>query len=169
MTAGRLILLAATGSALLLGGAFLSQMLGWQPCPMCLWQRWPHAAAIVIGLVALAVAGPMRGGLAGLGAVSVLVTAGIAAYHSGVERKWWDGPASCSGSGGGLGGLSGDDLVPGGSDMPALVLCDSFAPFFAGLSMANWNLILSLALAVLWVAAARRALASPDAARTGSR
>lgn len=135
---------------------------------MCLWQRWPHGAAIAIGLLALASGGRVRGILAGLGAVAALTTAGLAAYHSGVERKWWDGPASCSGTGGGLGGLSDAELVPGASDGPALVLCDSFTPFFAGLSMANWNLILSLGLVVIWILAVTRASSSTAAATSRS-
>ena len=49
-----LVFLATLGSVALLGGAFLFQALGWQPCAICLWQRWPHGAAIVIGVLALA-------------------------------------------------------------------------------------------------------------------
>ena len=52
MTRNLMISLAAGGSAALLAGAFMFQMLGYPPCAMCLWQRWPHAAAILIGLLA---------------------------------------------------------------------------------------------------------------------
>src|SRR6185295_8411682 len=38
-------------SALLLTGAFLFQYAGGlAPCEMCIWQRWPHGAAILLGL-----------------------------------------------------------------------------------------------------------------------
>ena len=159
MTRGMLILGAATGSALLLAAAFLFQALGWAPCAMCLWQRWPHAAAVLLGGAALALSGAGQRVLAGLGALAALTTAGIAAYHSGVERGWWEGPSSCTGTGSGLGDLSGADLVPGAGDAPALVLCDSFTPFLFGLSMANWNLLASLSLALVWLAAVRHASA----------
>ncbi|WP_420860153.1 disulfide bond formation protein B [Marivivens marinus] len=156
MTRTRLILLAAGGSFALLAGAFLFQALGWAPCKMCLWQRYPHGAAIGIGALALLGLGwrilPWLGGLA------ALTTAGIGMYHSGVEQKWWDGPASCTASGGALDGLSGASLLPGAAaEAPALVLCDTFTPFLFGLSMANWNTILSVGLVVLWLMAARRA------------
>ncbi|GGL65565.1 disulfide bond formation protein B [Wenxinia marina] len=141
-----LILLATLGSVALLGGAFLFQSLGWQPCAMCLWQRWPHAAAIAIGVIALATGWR---GLAWLGALAAATTTGIAIFHTGVERGWWEGPASCTGVGPGLGG----DLLS--TDGPAPVLCDVFTPFLWGLSMANWNAILSALLVVVWVAAAR--------------
>ncbi len=54
MTRRNLILLATLGSAALLGGAFVFQAMGYAPCKMCLWQRWPHAAAVLIGAALLA-------------------------------------------------------------------------------------------------------------------
>ena len=154
MTRTSLVLLAAGGSFLLLAGAFLFQALGWAPCAMCLWQRWPHAAAVLIGALALALPGRL---LPLLGALAAATTAGIAVFHSGVERKWWQGPASCTGSGEDPGSLTGGDLLPGGSEAPALVLCDSFTPFLFGLTMANWNALFSALLVLVWLKAARAA------------
>jgi disulfide bond formation protein DsbB len=142
------ILIAAGGSAALLAGAFLFQALGYAPCAMCLWQRWPHAAAIVIGAVALFAPGPI---LPRLGALAAATTAALGLYHSGVERDWWEGPASCTGSG--LAGLSGGDLLS--LDGPALVLCDQVAWSFLGLSMASWNALFSALLILPWLLAAR--------------
>ena len=51
-TRQQLIVCAALGSALLLGGAFVFQALGYAPCKMCIWQRYPHAIAIAIGALA---------------------------------------------------------------------------------------------------------------------
>jgi disulfide bond formation protein DsbB len=150
VTRNSLVLIAAGGSAALLAGAFLFQALGYAPCAMCLWQRWPHAAAILIGLVALLVPGRV---LPVLGALAAATTAGIGLYHTGVERDWWEGPASCTGAGAGLGGLDGADLLS--LDGPALVLCDEVAWALFGVSMASWNAILSLVLALVWIMAAR--------------
>lgn len=151
MTRKSLILLAASGSFALLAGAFVFQAIGYAPCEMCLWQRWPHAAAIVIGLLALVWTGGARV-LAWLGALAAAVTAGLGLYHTGVERDWWEGPASCTGNG--LGGLTGADLLA--TDGPALVMCDEPALMILGLSMASWNFLASAALAAIWVMAARR-------------
>ena len=104
MPRNSLILIAAGGSLALLVGAFLFQWWGYLPCRMCLWQRWPHAAAIVIGGFALFTRGPM---LPGLGGLAALTTAGIGLFHTGVERDWWEGPASCTGTGPGLGACRG--------------------------------------------------------------
>lgn len=142
-----LILLAAGGSALLLAGAFIFQFLGYLPCAMCLWQRWPHAAAILIGLVALAVPGWT---LPVLGALAAAATSGIGVYHTGVENGWWPGPVSCTGGGGGA--LSGDLLSTEG---PRLIMCDQVSWELFTLSMASWNALFSAALVIVWIAAAR--------------
>lgn len=153
MTSKQMIGLAAGGSATLLAGAFVFQAIGYAPCAMCLWQRWPHAAAVLIGLLALVLG--IRA-LAWLGALAAATTAAIGLYHTGVERDWWEGPASCTGTGGGLGGLDGSDLLS--LDAPILILCDQVSWQLAGLSMASWNALISLALAVIWVMAARRSV-----------
>ncbi|WP_298431648.1 disulfide bond formation protein B [uncultured Jannaschia sp.] len=147
----RLIAYAMLGHVGLLGGAFVFQALGYAPCAMCLWQRWPHAAAILIGLVALA--GVMPRAMALVGAAAAAVTSGIGAYHAGVEQGWWEGPSSCTGGGDALGGLSGGDLLS--TDIPeTLVMCDDIV-WQLGLTMAGWNFVLSAGLVVVWLMAAR--------------
>ena len=155
MTQRQLILLAAGGSAALLAGAFAFQMLGYPPCALCLWQRWPHAAAVAIGVLALGFGarGLLPRALALLGAAAAAVTAGIGLYHTGVERGWWEGPSSCTSAGGGLGGLSGGALLPG-TEIAPVVMCDEVAWQLFGISMASWNAAISLALAGLWILAA---------------
>jgi disulfide bond formation protein DsbB len=147
-----LMLFAAFGSLALLLGAFAFQALGYAPCKMCLWQRWPHAAAVAIGALVL-VLGPLTLlGVAGL--LSALTTAAIGVYHTGVERDYWEGPSSCTGDANALSGLSGADLLS--TDTPnTIVMCDEVAWAVAGLSMASWNVVISLILAYIWVLALR--------------
>jgi disulfide bond formation protein DsbB len=145
-----LILLAAGGSAALLLGAFAFQHLGGMaPCKLCLWQRWPHGAAVVLGLAGLA-AWPAL--MAGLGALAALATAGIGGYHTGVERGWWPGPSDCSG--GPVGEMTSEELFAQIMAAP-LVRCDEVPWEMLGLSMASWNMVVSLGLAALWVMALR--------------
>lgn len=152
MSRQSLILAAAAGSAALLLGAWCFQLLGYAPCKLCLWQRWPHAAAVALGL--LAWAGPAWSRpLALMGALAALATAGIGAFHAGVEQGWWQGPTSCSG--GDIGAMSADELLDSIMAAP-LVRCDEIAWSFLGLSMAAWNAAISLGLALVWLAAARR-------------
>lgn len=150
------LLLAAGGSLALLLGAFAFQYLGGlAPCQLCLWQRWPHAAAILIGLVALIVRHGLPGRVLPLfGALAALTTAAIGAFHVGVEQKWWDGLAACTA--GSLDGVSAADLLNPDIDVGAVVRCDEIAWSLMGISMAGWNVILSTLLALLWVAAWRQ-------------
>ncbi|MGJ5618981.1 disulfide bond formation protein B [Sulfitobacter sp. MF3-043] len=153
MTRTTLIALATLGSASLLLGAYGFQHIGGLlPCKMCLWQRWPHAAAIAIGLV-LMIGGPRP--LIWAGALAAAATSLIGFYHAGVEWRWWPGPSSCTGSGLDLGAMGGSDLLS--MDAPTgLVLCDEVVWSLMGLSMAGWNGVISLGLAMIWMLAARR-------------
>lgn len=148
----KLIALGTMGHVGLLGGAFLFQLAGYAPCAMCLWQRWPHAAAILLGVAALAGLWPRA--MAGLAAVAACVTGGIGVYHAGVEQGWWEGPSSCTGGGDGLSGLSGADLLS--TDIgETIVMCDDIV-WQLGLTMAGWNAVISFGLAVIWIMAMRQ-------------
>ncbi|MFV0473330.1 MAG: disulfide bond formation protein B, partial [Pikeienuella sp.] len=99
MTLRALPLLAFLGPAAVLGAALFSQYVGGlHPCEMCIWQRWPHGAAMALAALAWLV-GPGRAGgaLLALGALALAVGAGIGAFHAGVELGYWEGPTTCSG------------------------------------------------------------------------
>lgn len=150
LTSRTFALIAAGGSLALLLAAWGFQYLGGlAPCAMCVWQRWPHALAVVAGGLTLVT--PLAGWL-GLG--GALATAGIGGYHTGVERGWWQGPSTCSS--GEIGGLSAEDLLAQIMEAP-LVRCDEVAWQMLGLSMASWNMVMSLGLAGLWAIALLRA------------
>ena len=84
----------------------------------------------------------------------MLTNVGISVYHTGVERAWWEGPASCSGGT----ELNTDNIADllnpelGGG----IVMCNEVAWDMLGLSMASWNGLACLALAAIWVHAMRR-------------
>jgi disulfide bond formation protein DsbB len=152
LTRSQLTLIATLGSTALLAGAFAFQYIGGlAPCALCLWQRWPHAAAILIGAVALATGWR---GLLWLGALAALATAGIGGFHVGVEQGWWEGLATCTA--GSISGISTADLLNPSADVAAPVRCDEIPWSLAGISMAGWNAILSLGLSAFWIAAALR-------------
>ena len=139
-------LFAAAGSAGLMIGALIFQYgFGMAPCKMCIWQRWPHVIAIVLGAAIYFM--PNRF-MALLGSLVVFIGGGIGVYHAGVEQKWWEGPSSCTGSGLSLT----DNLL----DMTApvhIVMCDVIPWAMFGISMAGWNAIISFGLAYIWFSA----------------
>lgn len=147
-------LLAVLVPAALLAGAHGSQYLGGlTPCQLCYWQRWPHFAALLLGLTSFALAGrmPDRGrSLVWLAALAILTSGAIGAYHAGVELKIFEGFTQCSGLGGGGGSLRDILSAP-------LVRCDQVQWSLLGISMAGWNAILSIGFAcvILWLSLRR--------------
>lgn len=152
MTRTNMILLAMLGSAGVLAGAFFFQyVVGLAPCQLCLWQRWPHAAAVVIGVLALATGWRFW---PWLGALAALATAGIGMFHVGVEQTWWPGLESCTVDS--LAGVTGDDLLNLDVTVGGPVACDVIPWEMWGISMAGWNVIVSLGLVLVWLVAATR-------------
>ena len=148
-------LAAALGSAALMLGALAFQHIGGMaPCKLCIWQRYPHVVAIVLGALALAVGNAhARLVIILAGAVSAAITAGIGIYHAGVEQGIFEGPTSCTS--GSISDLSADDLLSQIMSAP-LVRCDDIPWQLAGISMAGWNAIVSLLLCALWLMALKR-------------
>jgi disulfide bond formation protein DsbB len=140
----RLIFAAALAT---LAGAWIFEYVGYAPCELCLMQRWAYYAGIPLALFAALVA-PRHPGLAQAGlAVLALLWLGsmvFGIYHSGVEWKWWLGPGTCGNQPGFSGGLP---------DLGApVILCDTPAIRVLGLSLAGWNAVISLGLALVAVA-----------------
>ena len=146
------ILLASLGSLALLMGAFGFQYLGGlAPCPMCIWQRWPHAAAVLIGIAAVTLLWQQRRLLSCLGFLSMIISAGLGLFHAGVEQLWWEGPTTCSGAD--PSSMNADELLNSILNAP-LVRCDEIVWDLWGITMAGWNAVISFGLAMLWLFAA---------------
>lgn len=145
-------LAVAAGAALTLIGAWVFQYgFGYPPCPLCLEQRYAYYFAVPLGVMlwlGLNYGARRRVLVAGFAALALafLWNAGLGAYHSGVEWRFWPGPSDCSGSLGQLGGQGGllEQL-----QNTRVVRCDEAAWRFLGLSLAGYNVLISLALAAL--------------------
>lgn len=150
-----LILLATAGSAAALAAAYAFQYLGGlAPCHLCWLQRYPHFAALGLGVLALLIPKTILARLLPLaGAAAALTTAALGAYHTGVERHWWPGPSTCTS--GSVANISAKDLLAQIQAAP-VVKCDQVAWQMLSLSMASWNMLFSLVLVALWLQAFRK-------------
>jgi disulfide bond formation protein DsbB len=149
--AGAALAVAAVGIATILGAYYFEYVLHYQPCPLCLEQRIPYYVGIPLALV-LALAAKFTAqrpvlvaGFAAL-AMAMLIGAALGAYHAGVEWKFWAGPTDCTGP------IS--DLKAGGSILGQInsihvVRCDEAAWRLLGISLAGYNVLISLALAAI--------------------
>jgi disulfide bond formation protein DsbB len=142
---------AGIAAATLAGAWFFQLVLEILPCPLCLEQRYAYYFALPFGLLvafaaARGVSRPLL--LAGLAilALAALGNAGLGAYHSGVEWGFWPGPTDCSGpivDFGKAGSLL-DRL-----DKVKVVRCDEVQWRFLGLSLAGYNVLISLLMAAI--------------------
>ena len=155
MTQKQYFMAAALGSAaLMLGGLAFQHIGGMAPCKLCIWQRYPHVVAIVLGALALSFENAwLRTGIILAGALSAATTAVIGVYHAGVEQDIFEGPTSCTASA--IDNVSADDLLAQIMAAP-LVRCDDIPWQLAGISMAGWNAIVSIVLCGLWLMALKR-------------
>jgi disulfide bond formation protein DsbB len=140
------LLLLLVVSIATIAGAWIFEAAGYLPCELCLMQRWAYYAAIPLTAVLLVAAPLQRAGLYLLALLWIgSMIFGI--FHSGVEWKWWAGPTACTGSGG---------LSTGLPDLSSpVVMCDLPAIRILGLSLAGWNAVISLGLALVALAGAR--------------
>jgi disulfide bond formation protein DsbB len=142
---------AIIAAATLAGAWFFQLVLDIRPCPLCLEQRYAYYLALPLGaLVAFAA---MRGAprpvlLAGL-AILVLAALGnawLGGYHAGVEWGLWQGPTDCTGPVGNLG--SAGNLLER-LDTVKVIRCDEVQWRFLGLSLAGYNVLISLLMAAI--------------------
>lgn len=145
--AGLAVLVAAVAAATI-AAVWAIQHAGYVPCELCLAERNPFYAGVPLALLTGWAARAGRRRLAALGfgllALTFLGSAGLAAYHAGVEGGLWAGPTGCSGP------MTAPTAV---TDFLAalktvkVVRCDAPALVVLGLSLAAWNVPLSLLLA----------------------
>jgi Disulfide bond formation protein DsbB len=121
-------------------------VFGLVPCVLCLYQRAPYA--VVAGLAALGLVLPLsaaaRRRLIAASGVVFLLGAGLAFYHVGVEHHWWGAVTGCAGTP--VAQLTVDQLQS--QLWTPQKPCDQVDFRFIGLSLAGWNAIMSLALAL---------------------
>lgn len=139
-------------SALALTMALISQYgFGLLPCILCIYQRWPYGIAIALGLLIVLSRKELKRSafLIFTSGITFLINAGIAFFHSGVERHWWEGLKGC-----GTPDMSGtvEELLERIKNMPQ-AKCSEIPwadPIFGG-SMANYNVLLCLGLGIVCV------------------
>ena len=136
-------------AATLAGAWFFQLVLDIRPCPLCLEQRYAYYLAVPLGaLIAVAAArdaprAVLYAGLAIL-AAAALGNAWLGAYHAGVEWGFWKGPTDCTGPVGNLG--SAGNLLER-LDSVKVIRCDEVQWRFLGLSLAGYNVLISLLMA----------------------
>jgi disulfide bond formation protein DsbB len=142
--------LVLAGAAVTLAGAWTFQAFGFEPCELCLKQRYPYYAALPLAAAAIFLARNAQTTAArvllGLLAILFFGSAIFGGYHAGIEWKFWPGPTDCTG----------DFVKPASMEdfrrqlqNVRIVRCDEVALRIFGLSLADWNVVVSAGLALI--------------------
>jgi disulfide bond formation protein DsbB len=138
-------ILAFLASAAMLAGAHgFELLLGLAPCALCLKQREFHWAILALAILCFALL-RFRPGLAALAAgvlgLGFLASACMGAYHVAVEQHWVLAQCETNGDLSAIRSLGADERI-------AAPRCDVIAWSLFGISMAGYNALISLALAL---------------------
>lgn len=139
------VFIAAAGA---LAFAYIGEYgFGLKPCILCLYERIPYAVAGVVALLAvvLPMAVRVRAALIVLCAAVLLAGAGLAFYHVGVEEHWWTAVTGCAAE---LPTQFSIEDLQAQLQRSTLKPCDQVDWRLFGISLAGYNVLLSLALAV---------------------
>ncbi|MFC0244063.1 disulfide bond formation protein B [Falsochrobactrum ovis] len=130
---------------------------GFMPCKLCLEQRTPYYFAIPILALAWIAAllkwrPPLTRALLLIGALFMVYGLALAIFHTGVELKYWPGPADCTAATMKITHHAHDLLGDLNATRPPA--CDSAPGYFLGLSFAGWNVIASALFASIGICGA---------------
>ncbi len=157
-------IITIVGALTICGFFFFQYVLGYPPCPLCLDQR--NAYYVSVSLAALLWLGTNHGAsskvmIAGFAVIAAVMlwNTGLSIYHAGVEWKFWPGPIDCSGPINSLG--SAGNMLKQLQDIK-IVRCDEAAWRFLGISLAGYDVLVSLFLAAVAAWGAKASLARRD-------
>ena len=143
------ISLGAISIGMILFALISEYRFGFTPCSLCVIQRYPHIL-IAITSVWLFFFRTHNLFIYPLNTLVMAFSIILASYHVGVEQGIFQGPQSCSSSN--LSSVSEKSAEALLKDIlnTSVVRCNEITWSFMSLSMASWNLIMSIALFICW-------------------
>ncbi len=143
------ISLGAISLSMILFVLISEYVFGFAPCSLCLIQRYPHML-VAITSVWLIFFRTHNFFLYPVNTLVMALSIILASYHVGVEQSIFQGPQSCSSSNLTLVSEKSAETLLKEILNTSVVRCNEVIWSFMGLSMATWNLILSIALFIGW-------------------
>ena len=125
----------------------LEYFIGFEPCNLCIYQRWPWWMAFLLSVTTHLPNLPYLwiSRLISLAGFSIIISGAIALYHVGIEYDWWSGPSTCTNNGVLPNTLS--DLHAN-KNISLITPCDKVPWSLFGLSLAFYNLVGSIVIGV---------------------
>tara|TARA_B100001175_G_scaffold314977_1_gene325488 strand:+ start:115 stop:624 length:510 start_codon:yes stop_codon:yes gene_type:complete len=124
----------------LLFAFYFQYFLGYQPCYLCMLQRYGYAGIILISLIGIIYYNnkiiPIL-----LGILFIIIVS-ISFWHLGIELQWWVASLECSGMTENIGSLT-EELKNINKNGP-IAKCDQISPKFLNITLVQWSFIYGL-------------------------
>ncbi len=145
--------LAAISTGALCYAFFVQYILGFEPCFLCLYERIPYFALILLGIGGMVVKNNKY--ILALVILALLAAVSLAGYHTGIERGLFMGTERCTSNVDFPEDATADEIRELLYDKP-IADCSRPAYKIFGISMTEWNLLLNLGLLGVVLLVARR-------------
>jgi len=130
--------------------AWFYESLGYLPCELCYKERIVYYSVfVIIPLSCIFISKnnyKISAYLLYVLAILFIINSFLSIYHTGVELKYFTGPSDCSGA---LNNSSDFESFYNQLQTVKVVRCDQPNLWIFGLTLANWNIILSFILSII--------------------
>lgn len=123
----------------LLFALFLQYVFGYEPCRLCMFQRYAYAILIMISMIGMFYY--TNKVIHFLLLISFMTITSISFWHMGVELQWWAASLECSGMTENIGSLK--EELKNINDKP-IASCDQMSPKLLNVSLVQWSFIYGL-------------------------
>ena len=123
----------------LLFAFFLQYILGYEPCKLCMYQRYGYTLVLLISLLGLFFHKSKI--ISILLIISFITISSIGFWHLGIEQQWWAASLECSGITEDIGSLK--EELKNINNKP-VAACDQISPKFLNITLVQWSFIYGL-------------------------
>ena len=122
------------------------EYIGFTPCQLCIYQRWPWYLIIFLSLISIFYNKKVYPYNKFIIFMIFVGSAAYAGWHAGIEWAFWEGPTTCATGTNKI--ESHNNLLENIQNIQSFVSCSEAGFRFLGISLAGYNFISSLIMAI---------------------
>ena len=123
----------------LLFAFYLQYILGYEPCKLCMYQRYVYILVILLSLLGFFLHKSKL--IPILLIILFIIITSIGFWHLGIEQQWWAASLECSGITENIGSLK--EELKNINNRP-VATCDQVSPKFLNITLVQWSFIYAL-------------------------
>ena len=127
----------------LLFAFYLQYILGYEPCKLCMYQRYVYILVILLSLLGFFLHKNKL--IPILLIILFIIVTSIGFWHLGIEQQWWAASLECSGITENIGSLK-EELK--NINKRPVAACDQVSPKFLNITLVQWSFIYALASSI---------------------